>query len=775
MATGLELGEERRARGRMVGEPVQEHQPALALPFQRMEGPDRELELHLLHGGRLRQMRRLLVLWVACSGAAPAPRPAPTPQARAPLEVALADVQAPVAARIPHDVVSPHGTRSDPYYWLRDDTRSKPEVLDYLRMEDAYAAAMLKPAQNLEDALVRETRARVDEDETTAPELENGYWYYAKYAPGQQHPIYMRRKGSMTGPEELLVDGNALATGHPFYAVGDLEVSPDGKVLAWTDDTVGRNQFTLHIKRLDTGQLLADTATDISSTLVWANDNTTLLYVGKDATTLREDRVVRHPLGGAHELVYREDDPAFYVDVSHTKSRKYILVTLEATTESEIRLVDANQPTSTPRVFIPRRNEHVYDIDHVGKRFVMRTNDGADNFRIVQIAQTAQPANRKAWTPLLPHRADVLVEGFAAYETWIAANVRAGGLARVQLISRKHPATKPHYLETSDASFAMTLDDTDDPRSTRVRYELDSLIAPTTTYEVETSTMARTVVHQEPAPGYAPAHYVTTYLHATAKDGVEIPISVAYRKDTPLDGTAPLLVTGYGAYGESMEPRFERTRASLLDRGWVYAIAHVRGGEELGDAWYEAGRELAKQNTFTDFIAATEYLLDTRHAARDRVFAEGASAGGLLVAALANMRADLYRGLVAWVPFVDVVTTMLDPTIPLVTNEYEEWGDPRDKTAYDYMLAYSPYDNVKAQAYPAIYVRTGLYDSQVQYYEPAKWVAKLRATKTDDNLLVFETDWTAGHAGKSGRYDALREQARAYAFMLYVLAGAAAR
>ncbi len=772
MTMPLELGEERLPRRWMIGKPVQEHEPAFALPFQRVEGAGGKLELHLLHGGRLREMRRLLVLLVACSSAAPQPPPRPPVSTAAPLDAKPALPQPPVAARIPYDVVSPHGTRSDPYYWLRDDTRSKQPVLDYLRAEDAYAASMLAPAQGLEDALVRETRARVDEEETTAPTLEDGYWYYAKYARGQQHPIYVRRKGSMTAPEEVMVDGNALATGHPFYVVGDLAVSPDGKTLAWTDDIVGRNQFTLHIRRLDTGELLADTATGISSTLVWANDNTTLFYVGKDADTLREDRVMRHPIGGAHDLVHREEDPAFYVDVSRTKSRKYVVITLDSTATSETRLVDANKPASAPRVFIPRKDDHIYELEHVGTRFVMRTNENAENFRIVEIPQTAKPANRGSWKPIVKHRTGILVEGFVAYESFIAANVRAAGLARVQLVDAKHPASKPHFLPSADASFAMELVDTDDPRSTRVRYEYDSLISPTTTAEVDVMTDARVAIHQEPAPGYDPAHYVTTYLLVTKKDGIQIPISVAYRKDTPLDGTAPLLITGYGAYGESMEPRFERTRASLLDRGWVYAIAHVRGGDEKGDAWYDGGRELAKQNTFDDFIAVTEYLVSTRHAARDRVFAEGGSAGGLLVAAVANMRPELYRGLIAWVPFVDVVTTMLDPSIPLVTNEYGEWGDPRDKAAYDYMLAYSPYDNLKAQAYPAIYVRTGLHDSQVQYYEPAKWVAKLRATKTDDNLLLFETDWTSGHAGKSGRFDAIREQARAYAFMLYVLGGA---
>ncbi len=681
----------------------------------------------------------------------------------------------PVAARIPHDVVSLNGTRDDPYYWLRDDTRSQAAVLDYLHAEDAYASAMLGPAQGLEDTLVRETGGRVDENETTAPTLEDGYWYYAKYAPGQQHAIYVRRKGAMTAPEEVLLDGNALASGHPFFAIGDLEVSHDGNTLAWTDDLVGRNQFTLHVKRLDTGAALTDTATNVAPTLVWANDNSTLLYVGKNPITLREDRVLRHTVGGTHDdLVYFERDSAYYVDVALTKSRAYVEIRLDATTESETRLVDANKPASAPRVFIPRHADHIYQLEHVGGRFIVRTNEHAENFRIVEVP-AGKPANRHGWKELLPHRTDALVESFVAYKGFIAAGVRTDGLARIQLLDPKHPTKTQRYLEGADAAFAMTLVDTEDAGSPRVRYEYESLIAPTATYELEVATGTRTLVHQEPAPSYDATQYTTAYLRTTTKDGVQVPISVAYRKDTKLDGTAPLLITGYGAYGESLDPHFERTRVSLLDRGFVYAVAHVRGGEELGDAWYEAGRGQNKVRTFTDFIAVTEALVSTKYAAPGKIFAEGASAGGLLMAAIANMRPDLYRGLVVWVPFVDIVTTMLDPRIPLVTNEYDEWGDPNDKVAYDNMLAYSPYDNIKAQAYPALYVRTGLYDSQVQYYEPTKWVAKLRATKTDDNLLLFETDWTAGHAGKSGRYDAIREQARAYAFILYVLGGAVAR
>jgi oligopeptidase B len=701
----------------------------------------------------------------------------------------------PVAEQRPHDVVSPFGTRSDPYYWLRDDTRTDPAVLAHLAAEAAYAAAMLAPAQLIEDAIALESRARLAEDDVSAPIFDAGYWYYVRHVAGQQYAIHARKRGESRkdrraserasaartlrranpaqrstpdAPEEILIDGNDRARGHAFYELGDYAVSRDGTLLAWTEDTLGRNQFTLRVKNLATGELMPDTATGIASAVVWANDNRTVFFVGKDPTTLREDRVLRLRLGdaGAPVVVHEERDPAFYVGVSATKSRRYIAIELDATTMSETRLVDADRPQAAPRTFIPRTADHIYEVEHVGARFIVRTNDRAENFRVVEVP-AARPARRAGWRDLIRHRADVLVEGFVAYERFVAANVRRGGLARVEIVAR---GRAPRLIDGGDASFVMSLVDTPDPRATHVRYIYDSLIAPTTTYEVDVASGARTVVHREPAPTYDPASYATEYVHAKAADGTRVPVSLVYRNTTPRDGTAPLLVTGYGAYGTSLEPVLERTRVSLLDRGFVVAIAHVRGGQELGSGWYEAGRLLAKENTFGDFIAATELLVAERYAARDRMFAEGASAGGLVMGVIANRRPELYRGIVAWVPFVDVVTTMLDPSLPLVTNEYDEWGDPRaDQATYDYQLGYSPYDNVRAQAYPALYVRTGLHDSQVPYHESAKWVAKLRAHKTDANLLLLETDLAAGHGGKSGRYDAIREQARAYAFVLHAL------
>ncbi len=669
----------------------------------------------------------------------------------------------PVAARKPHAVVSPHGTRNDPYYWLRDDARKDPDILGYVTAENTYTNAMLAPVAPLEQILFGELRARVKEDDSSVPTLDRGYWYYVRYETGKQYPIHARRKGTMEAPEEILLDGNQLATGHAFYKIGTYDVSRDGNRIAWAEDTVGRNQFVLRIKELATGAMLPDTAANISGSLVWANDNQTLFYGGKDEVTLRADRVLRHQLGGPHELVHHETDASFYVGVGATKSHRYIAIGMRSTTSAEFRLIDSDKPASAPRVFLPRSKDHIYSVDHLGNRFVVRTNAEAKNFRIVEVP-VGKEGERAAWRDIIPHRTDTLVEDVALYDTFLAASIRSGGLSKVEVV----PANgAPFVVDATDPAYTMTVHDTPDATSPRVRYVYDSLTQPSSVYELDVTTKARTLLKQQPVPTYDPALYASEYLHAKATDGTAVPISVVYRKGTKLDGTAPLLVYGYGSYGISMEPSFGANRASLLDRGWVYAIAHIRGGQEMGRAWYEDGKLLKKQNTFTDFIAATEHLVTQKYGARDQVFAMGGSAGGLLVGAIANMRPDLYRGIVSFVPFVDVVTTMLDETIPLTTNEYDEWGNPTaDKASYDYMLGYSPYDNITAQAYPSIYVRTGLWDSQVQYWEPAKWVARLRATKRDTNPVLLDTNMSAGHGGASGRFEALKEVARAYAFLL---------
>jgi oligopeptidase B len=722
---------------------------------------------------RKRMIRLGALPWLLLAACCP-PAPAVTTTAKAPPVETAPPVRAvpappagptpPVAARRPHEVSSPNGARNDPYYWLRDDTRKDPVVLDYLTAENAYTTAVLAPAKALEDTLVGELRGRIKEDDSSVPVFDEGYWYYSRFETGKQQPIHARRKGTLEAAEEILLDGNALGTGHDYYRIGGYRVSRNGKLLAWTDDTVGRNQYTLHVKDLATGQTLPDTANNIAPPLQWANDDKTLFFVGKDATTLREDRVFRHRLGAGDELVFKEDDASYYVSIEGTKSHRYVEITLDATTNSETRLIDANKPAAPPRVFLPREKDHLYSADHLDGRFVILTNAGAKNFRVVEVADGKQ-ADRKAWKDVIAHRADALVEDVAVYHGFIAASVRSGGLRKIQVVPKGKPA---FFLDAPDPTYAMTVIDTPDADTKRVRYTYDSMATPSSVFEADVATKERKLLKQQPVPGYTPAKYATEYLHATAADGTLVPISVVYRRDTPRNGTAPLYVYGYGSYGSSMEPAFNSGAVSLLDRGWVYAIAHVRGGEEMGRAWYEDGKLMKKLNTFTDFIAATEFLVAQNYGARDQVFAEGGSAGGLLMGAITNLRPDLYRGVIAFVPFVDVVTTMLDESIPLTTNEFDEWGNPKDKAAYDYMMTYSPYDNVAAKPYPSLFVHTGLWDSQVQYYEPTKWVAKLRAMKTDDNLVILDVDMTSGHGGASGRFDKLRQRARALAFALFI-------
>jgi oligopeptidase B len=688
------------------------------------------------------------------------------PAAKTPEHAAPAGEAAPKAAVRPHDVPSPNGSRSDPYYWIRDDKRQDPEMLGYLASENAYTARMLAPAKPLEETLFGELRSRVKEDDASVPELDDGYWYYTRYETGKQQPIRARRKGTMAAAEELLLDGNQLGAGHDFYRIGSFAISRSGSLMAWTDDSIGRNQYVLHLKDLNSGQVLADTASNVTPGIAWASDDRTVFYVGKDPTTLREDRVFRHTLGatGADELVYKEDDASYYVGIQLTKSKRYIEIEMGSTTNSEVRLIDAQRPAAPPRVFLPRSKDHLYDIDHLDGFFVMRTNVDAKNFRLVVVAD-GKEGDRASWKDLIAHRADTLVESFAVYRTFIAASVRNGGLRKIEVLPGTQPA---FFLDAPEPAYAMTVIDTPDADAKVVRYQYDSMTTPSSTYEADVSTKQRKLLKQQPVPGYDPTKYTSEYLHVIARDGTQVPISVVYKKDTRRDGNAPLLLYGYGSYGISTEPSFNSSAVSLLDRGWVYAIAHVRGGEEMGRGWYEDGKLLHKQNTFTDFIAATEFLVANHYAARDQVFAEGGSAGGLLMGAILNMRPDLYRGVIALVPFVDVVTTMLDESIPLTTNEFDEWGNPKQKASYDYMMSYSPYDNVKPQAYPSIYVHSGLWDSQVQYYEPTKWVAKLRATKKDQNLVVLDVDMTSGHGGASGRFDRLRQTARAFAFLLYV-------
>jgi oligopeptidase B len=576
----------------------------------------------------------------------------------------------------------------------------------------------------------------------------------------------------------VLLDANAMAVGHDYYRIGALEVSPDGEWLAFCEDTVGRRQYTLRCKNLRSGEILQTAIADVESDLAWANDNRTLLYVEKDPETLLGIYVKKHVLGTdprQDALVFEQKDRSFYTGVSKSKSDRFLFIHMESTVSSEWWYAHADDPALEFRTFLPHERDHEYQVEHLGDAFIIRTNWQARNFRVMRTA-IGREGNRAAWQDVVAHRDDTFIEDFDVFNGFLALSVRTGGLAKICITlldpdssARGAPArgASEFFIASDEAAYATSLSVNEELDTDLVRYAYSSLTTPTTVYDYNVRTGEKTLLKRDPVVGrFDPANYRTELLFATARDGARVPVSLVYHRSCPRDGSAPLLQYAYGAYGLSMDPSFSSARLSLLDRGFVYAVAHVRGGQEMGRAWYDDGRKLRKMNSFTDFIDVTRHLVAEGYAAKDKVFAMGGSAGGLLMGAVANLSPGDYRGMVAQVPFVDVVTTMLDDGIPLTTNEYDEWGNPGERTDYDYMLSYSPYDNVRAQAYPALFITTGLWDSQVQYYEPAKWIAKLRALKTDQNLLLLHADMDAGHGGKSGRFQRYREIAMEYAFLL---------
>jgi oligopeptidase B len=683
------------------------------------------------------------------------------------------DFQPPIAALRPRSVASPHGGRTDCYYWLRDDERADPQVLAYLTAENAYRERCMAAAKPFENTLYEEIVARLKQDDASVPYRFRGYWYHSRFEPGKEHPIFARRKGAVDAAEEILLDVNALAVGHDYFQIGALEVSPDGTWLAFCEDTVGRRQFTLRFKNLRSGEILDAAIADVEADLAWANDSRTILYVEKDPETLLGLYVKKHTLGQdpkADTLAFEQTDRSFYTGVSKSKSERFIFIHMESTVSSEWRYADAADPALEFKSFRPHERDHEYQLEHLGDAFIIRTNWQARNFRLMQV-QIGRETDLAAWSDVVAHRDDTFIEDFDVFAKFLAVSVRSEGLAKISIKpwpSAPGGSLQPEYFIASDeAAYATSLSVNPELDTELVRYAYSSLTTPTTVYDYNVRTGEKVLLKRDPVVGsFDPANYRTEFLFAPARDGTRIPVSLVYRRNFARDGSAPLLQYAYGAYGLSVDPIFSSARLSLLDRGFVYAIAHVRGGQEMGRAWYDAGRKLHKKNSFNDFIDVTHYLVAERYAARDRVFAMGGSAGGLAMGAVANLSPGDYRGIVAQVPFVDVVTTMLDNSIPLTTNEYDEWGNPKVREDYEYMLSYSPYDNVSAQAYPSMFVTTGLWDSQVQYYEPAKWIAKLRALKTDHNALLLHIDMDAGHGGKSGRFQRYREIAMEYAFLL---------
>lgn len=689
-------------------------------------------------------------------------------QAPLPTTQAPPALKPPLAAARPHAVVAPHGaSRNDEYYWLRDDSRSNPEMLAYLQAENAYADAVMAPQQALRDSLYNELIGRIKQDDSSVPYHDKDYWYYMRFDTGKDYPIHARKRGSLDATEEVMLDGNAMAVGKSYFQIGGWQVSPDQTLLAWAEDAVGRRQYVLRFKNLVTGEILPEQIAGLAEDMVWASDNRSVFYIENDPTTLLSARVKQHRLGSdpaSDTLVYQESDPSYYLSLMRSRSEQYLCIVLSSTTTSEQRCTRADKPGAF-KPLLPRQNGVEYQADHLAGRWLIRNNWQAHNFRLSQA--TAKTVGTPAqWQDVVPHNEQVLIEDFALFDGFLAIEERSEGLSRLRIIGEHGQ----DYVKADEPAYTMALDINAEANSQWLRYTYSSLATPTTTYELNVTSGERRLLKQEPVlGGFDTANYRVERLWAPARDGARIPVSLVYRKGFVRDGSAALLQYGYGSYGLSMDPRFNASVLSLLDRGMVYAIAHIRGGQEMGRSWYEDGKLLKKKNTFTDFIDVTDHLVRNRYAAADRVAAMGGSAGGLLMGAIANMAPRKYRAIIAQVPFVDVVTTMLDASIPLTTNEFDEWGNPADSAYYDYMLSYSPYDQIKRKDYPAMYVGTGLWDSQVQYFEPAKYVARLRAHKTDVMPLLLRTNMQAGHGGKSGRLQRYHDTAEYQAFMLWQL------
>ncbi len=677
----------------------------------------------------------------------------------------------PLAARREHQVESPHGSRSDPYYWLRDDSRSDADVLAYLEAENLWYESYAARYRPLREALYKEIKGRIKEDDASVPYRSHGYLYRTRFAEGSEYPIYVREADRPDANEEIVLDVNAMAAGHDYYHAHPSAYSRSQKLLAYAEDDTGRRQYRIRVRDLESGVDHPDVITGTNGQSVWADDEKTLFYVENDPESLRSCRVRRHILGtdpATDVTVYEETDTSFYTSVGKTGSEKYLVIHVSSTVSDEERILPLAAPLTDLQLFAPRQRDFLYDADHIDGRWVIRTDWDAPNFRLMQVAERAI-GKRDEWTDLVAHRPAVFLNAYALFERYFVVDERSEGLRRLRVQAWENgvPTGNATYVRSDEPAYTMSLGVNPEQASVILRYHYSSLTTPTSTFDLNMDTGERTLKKLQPVlGGFDASHYRCERVWVTARDAVRVPVSLVYHIGTRRDGRAPLLQYGYGSYGHAIDPTFTSSIISLLDRGFVYAIAHIRGGEEMGRAWYEDGKKLKKQNTFNDFIDVSEALISLGYAARNKVFAEGGSAGGLLMGAVINARPDLYRGILADVPFVDVVTTMLDESIPLTTNEFDEWGNPKEKGFYEYMLSYSPYDNVRAQAYPAMMVTTGLHDSQVQYFEPAKWVAKLRSTKTDREPLVLKTNMEAGHGGKSGRFRQLEEIAEQFAFII---------
>ncbi len=676
----------------------------------------------------------------------------------------------PKAKRIPHAMTLHGDTRIDNYFWLRDDNRAEPEVLDYLHQENDYGKRVMDSQRDLQERVLKEIIDRIPQREESAPYIKNGYRYRQIYEPGCEYAIYQRQsvqKGEWE-PWDLLLDANQRAAHSEFYTLGGLTVSPDNDLLAITEDYLSRRQYGLRFCNLRTGNWYPEVLENVSPGIVWVNDSQTLYYVRKHPTTLLPWQVWRHRIGtpaAQDTLVYEEKDDTFYVSLHKTSSKHYVVIALSSATTSEMRLLDAELPDAEPIVFLPRRKDHEYSIDHFQHHFYIRSNREGKNFGLYR----SHVRDEKQWQTLIPARDDVMLESFTLFTDWLVLEERQHGLTSLRQINRH--TREESGIAFDDPAYVTWVAYNPEPETSRLRYGYSSMTTPDTLFELDMDTGERRVLKQQEVKGFDGACYLSEHLWITARDGVEIPVSLVYHREHFRKGKNPLLVYGYGSYGASMDADFSASRLSLLDRGFVYAIAHVRGGGELGQRWYEDGKFLKKMNTFYDYLDVTDALLAQGYGDARLCYGMGGSAGGMLMGTAINLRPELFHGVVAQVPFVDVVTTMLDESIPLTTGEFEEWGNPQDETYYHYMKSYSPYDNVQPKAYPHLLVTTGLHDSQVQYWEPAKWVAKLREQKVDDNLLLLCTDMDSGHGGKSGRFKSYEGVALEFTFLIALAQG----
>ena len=669
----------------------------------------------------------------------------------------------PIARKIAR-VDTLHGeVRVDPYFWLRDDRRATPEVLGYLEAENRYTDASMRHTAQLQKKLYHEMVSRIKETDVSVPEYVNGFWYYTRTVKGQQYSIFCRKRGTLQAPEEVLLDENVVAGKRPYSRVGLRQVSPNGNILAYTWDTTGGEWYTLMFKDLRTRRLLSDRVDSVNYEVEWAADNRTVFY-GRNDAAHRPYRVHRHQLGGSatDSVVFEDLDPLFNVDIAKSKDQKYLFINAQSFTSSDTRYLMAAQPGREWRVLLPRAADVVYGVEHHGDDFLIRTNENAINFKLVR-APESNPG-RANWTEVVPARDSILLEDLDVFRGHAALYERGNAVSRIRVL--EFATGKSHEVDFPEEISTFQRSDNPEYDSDLVRFTYTSPVTPPTVYDYDMKRHTRTLKKRTDVPNYQPARYATERTWALAADGARVPVSLLYRKPLVRDGSRPMLLYAYGSYGYSTDPGFASNIFSLVDRGFVYAIAHIRGGQEMGRGWYDDGKMMRKKNTFTDFIAAAEHLVQRGYTRTDRLVIRGGSAGGLLMGAVTTMRPDLFRAVVADVPFVDVINTMLDASIPLTTQEWQQWGNPANAPEYAYMKSYSPYDNVTAKDYPSMLVTAGLNDPRVGYWEPAKWVAKLRATKTDKNSLLLKTNMGAGHGGSSGRYDYLKEMAFRYAFVL---------